>query len=64
MSTMGKYLALKRRNLETARYKAKQMWVCYLFLLPFAALFITFYILPMFTYIRYRFPYYLYLIHL
>jgi len=58
MSTMGKYLALKRRNLETARYKAKQMWVCYLFLLPFAALFITFYILPMFTSIRYSFTYY------
>ena len=58
MSTMGKYLALKRRKLETARYKAKQMWVCYLFLLPFAALFITFYILPMFTSIRYSFTYY------
>ena len=58
MSTMGKYLALKRRNLETARYKTRQMWVCYLFLLPFAALFITFYILPMFTSIRYSFTYY------
>ena len=34
------------------------MWVCYLFLLPFAALFITFYILPMFTSIRYSFTYY------
>lgn len=58
MSTMGKYLALKRRNLETARYKARQMRVCYLFLLPFAALFVTFYILPMFTSIRYSFTYY------
>ena len=34
------------------------MWVCYLFLLPFAVLFFTFYILPMITSIRYSFTYY------
>ncbi|HPA60867.1 MAG TPA: sugar ABC transporter permease [Clostridia bacterium] len=34
------------------------MWVCYLFLLPFALLFFTFYILPIITSIRYSFTYY------
>ena len=58
MSTLSKYLDLKKRNLSVARYKARQMWVCYLFLLPFATLFVTFYILPMFTSIRYSFTYY------
>lgn len=58
MSTMNKYINLRKRNLSDAWYKAKQMYVCYLFLLPFAVLFITFYILPMFTSIRYSFTYY------
>ncbi len=58
MSTMDKYLALQRKKIDIARYKARQMWVCYLFLLPFAVLFFTFYILPMFTSIRYSFTYY------
>ncbi|NLM87039.1 MAG: sugar ABC transporter permease [Clostridiales bacterium] len=55
---MDKYLALQRKKIDIARYKARQMWVCYLFLLPFAVLFFTFYILPMFTSIRYSFTYY------
>ena len=58
MNTMHKYINLRKRNLSDAWYKAKQMYVCYLFLLPFAVLFITFYILPMFTSIRYSFTYY------
>jgi multiple sugar transport system permease protein len=55
MSMMSRYISLQRRKLETARYKARQMWVCYLFLLPFALLFFTFYILPIITSIRYSF---------
>ena len=58
MSMMSRYISLQRRKLETARYKARQMWVCYLFLLPFALLFFTFYILPIITSIRYSFTYY------
>ncbi|MGI6233873.1 MAG: carbohydrate ABC transporter permease [Christensenellales bacterium] len=58
MSTMNKYINLRKRNLSDAWYRAKQMYVCYLFLLPFAVLFVTFYILPMFTSIRYSFTYY------
>ncbi len=58
MSTMQKYLDLRRRSLSDKWYQAKQMRVCYLFLLPFAALFLTFYILPMVTSIRYSFTYY------
>jgi len=58
LSTMQKYLDLRRRSLSDKWYQAKQMRVCYLFLLPFAALFLTFYILPMVTSIRYSFTYY------
>lgn len=58
MSMMNRYLDLRKRNLKDAWYRAKTMRVCYLFLLPFAVLFITFYILPIFTSIRYSFTYY------
>lgn len=58
MSILKRYISLQRRKLKTARYKARQMWVCYLFLLPFAVLFFTFNILPMITSIRYSFTYY------
>ena len=58
MSTMSKYLDLRKKKLDIAWYKARQNKVCYLFLLPFATLFITFFILPMFTSIRYSFTYY------
>ncbi len=58
MSTLQKYADLRRRSMSVMMYKAKQMRVCYLFLLPFAVLFITFYILPMITSIRYSFTYY------
>jgi len=58
MSTLQKYADLRKRNMSVMLYKARQMRVCYLFLLPFAVLFITFYILPMITSIRYSFTYY------
>ena len=37
MSTMHKFLDLRRRTLSVKWYQARQMRVCYLFLLPFAA---------------------------
>ena len=55
---ISKYAALKRRNAEIAWDKAKHMKVCYLFLLPYAILFVAFYILPMLTSIFYSFTYY------
>ncbi len=58
MSTMQKYLDLRRRRMSVMMYQARQLRVCYLFLLPFALLFLTFYILPMVTSIRYSFTYY------
>ena len=58
MTTIGKYAELQKRKLAGSWQKARQMSVCYLFLLPFAALFLTFYILPMVTSIRYSFTYY------
>ncbi len=53
-----KYAALKRKNAAIAWDKAKRMRVCYLFVLPYAVLFFTFYILPMLTSIFYGFTYY------
>ena len=58
MTTIGKYAELQKRKLSGGWQKARQMSVCYLFLLPFATLFLTFYILPMVTSIRYSFTYY------
>ncbi|MDR2505458.1 MAG: sugar ABC transporter permease [Oscillospiraceae bacterium] len=53
-----KYYAIKRRSAAVAWDKAKRMRVCYLFLLPYAVLFFTFFILPMITSIFYSFTYY------
>ncbi|HSK68639.1 MAG TPA: sugar ABC transporter permease [Candidatus Limnocylindria bacterium] len=58
MSTLSKYVALRRKRLASMRYRARQHKAAYLFLLPFAVLFFTFYILPIFTSIRYSFTYY------
>jgi multiple sugar transport system permease protein len=58
MSTLKRYAGLRRRNLLWTISRARQMRVCYLFLLPFAALFLTFYVLPIVTSIRYSFTYY------
>ena len=53
-----KYAALKRRNASIGWAHMKQHRICYLFLLPYAVLFLTFYILPMVTSIYYSFTYY------
>ena len=55
MSIMRRYADTRKANLQVMLYQARKLRVCYLFLLPFAALFITFYILPIFTSIRYSF---------
>ncbi len=55
---MSKYVALKKENFSYSLKKAKRMKVCYAFLLPYAILFFTFYILPMLTSIFYSFTYY------
>jgi multiple sugar transport system permease protein len=55
---LAKYWALRRDQLVRAGRKAAAMRTCYLFLLPFALLFFTFYILPMLTSIGLSFSYY------
>lgn len=57
-SFAAKYINLKKRNTQIAWEKAKRNRVCYLFLLPYAILFFTFFILPMITSIFYSFTYY------
>ncbi len=57
-SFAAKYVNLKKRNTQIAWEKAKRNRVCYLFLLPYAILFFTFFILPMITSIFYSFTYY------
>ena len=49
---------MKREKLRYGWAKAKRMKVCYLFLLPYALLFLTFFILPIATSIYYSFTYY------
>ena len=53
-----KYAALRQRNAIYAWERGRRMKVCYLFLLPYAILFFTFYILPMLSSIFYSFTYY------
>lgn len=57
-SFAAKYVKLRKRNTLIAWEKAKRNKVCYLFLLPYAILFFTFFILPMITSIFYSFTYY------
>ena len=57
-STFSKYVDMKRENISYGRSKAKRMKICYLFLLPYALLFCTFFILPILTSIYYSFTYY------
>ena len=57
-SFAAKYVNLRKRNTQIAWEKAKRNRVCYLFLLPYAVLFFTFFILPMITSIIYSFTYY------
>ena len=52
---LKKYGELKSREFSANLKRMRNMKMCYLFLLPFAVLFIAFYILPMFTSIFYSF---------
>lgn len=54
----SKYLTLRKHNFQVALKKAKQRKMCYLFLLPYALVFITFVVLPVITSIYYSFTYY------
>ena len=58
MQSSTSYWAIKKENLRYGWAKAKKMRVCYLFLLPYAVLFFTFFILPICTSIYYSFTYY------
>lgn len=55
---IAKYFQLKRHNFKVAVQKAKRNKGCYLFLAPYAILFITFFILPVCTSIFFSFTYY------
>ena len=57
-SSWSKYLGMRKERLRYDWAKAKRMKVCYLFLLPYAVLFLTFFILPIVTSIYYSFTYY------
>lgn len=57
-SFLTRYSTMKREKLRYDWAKAKRMKVCYLFLLPYALLFLTFFILPIATSIYYSFTYY------
>ena len=54
----SRYLSMKASQFRYGLDKAKRMKVCYLFLAPYALLFITFFILPIATSIFYGFTYY------
>ncbi len=53
-----KYLTMKKEKIRYGLHRAWKMKICYLFLLPFAALFFTFFILPICTSIYYSFTQY------
>ena len=57
-SLLKKYFSTKRMKISYGWDKAKRMKVCYLFLAPYAILFITFFILPIATSIYYSFTSY------
>lgn len=52
---LSNYAAMRKMQTRNALKSAKLHYRCYLFLLPYAVLFITFYILPMVTSIWYSF---------
>ncbi len=54
----SRYMNMKAEQFRYGVAKAKRMKVCYLFLAPYAILFITFFILPICTSIFYGFTYY------
>ena len=53
-----RYLEMKKEKIRYGFHRARKMKMCYLFLLPYAALFFTFFILPIATSIYYSFTYY------
>lgn len=57
-SFASRYYKMKSEQFHYGWAKAKRMKVCYLFLAPYALLFITFFILPICTSIFYGFTYY------
>ena len=57
-SFVSRYLTMRREKLEHGWAMAKRNKICYLFLAPYAILFIAFSILPMITSIFYSFTYY------
>ena len=58
MSYIKKYFIMRKYNLQVGWKKAKKSKMCYLFLLPYAILFLTFNILPVVTSIFLSFTYY------
>ena len=57
-SFASRFISMKRDQIAHGWVQAKQNKSCYLFLAPYAILFITFFILPMITSIFYSFTYY------
>ena len=57
-SFVSRYLTMRREKMEHGWALAKRNKICYLFLAPYAILFIAFFILPMITSIFYSFTYY------
>ena len=57
-ATFKKYIAHKKLQTSDMLRSARRNRICYLFLLPYAVLFITFYVLPMLTSIYYSFTNY------
>ena len=56
-SLVSRYVTMKKENFRHGLAEAKRNKVCYLFLAPYAILFITFFILPIATSIFYGFTY-------
>ena len=55
---MSRFVRMKKENFQHGLAEAKRNKVCYLFLAPYAILFITFFVLPIVTSIWYSFTYY------
>ncbi len=55
---VSKFFTLRKHNAQVAWKKAKKSKMCYLFLLPYALLFILFYVAPVVISIFYGFTYY------
>ena len=56
-SMFNRYFTMKKENFRHGLAEAKRNKVCYLFLAPYAILFITFFVLPIVTSIFYSFTY-------